>query len=139
MGMEAVGHVIANRVRNGGGSPTSVVLAPYQFEPWQTRSRELLNYSPEAPIYHRAAAAFDRASSGSFDDPTNGATHFLQEDIVRRRRGGTLPPWATGPQTKIGAHTFYGGKNMANADDVDADAVFKKMRDRAAKPAEANR
>jgi spore germination cell wall hydrolase CwlJ-like protein len=85
-GIAAVAHVIMNRARDGGfggTSPADVVLAPDQFEPWQTRRRELLGYSPDSPDYQRAGKIFDDVVSGKVADPTGGATHFLNEDIVR--------------------------------------------------------
>ncbi len=111
-GLAAVAHVIMNRARDGGyggRTPRDVVLARGQFEPWSTRRDELLGYAPEDPAYQRAAAVFDRVVGGESKDPTGGATHFLNEEVVRQRRGGTLPRWASGKSTKIGDHTFYGG------------------------------
>jgi hypothetical protein len=52
---------------------------------------------------------------GDTPDPTNGATHFLNPEIVRARRGGTLPGWAQGSGQRIGDHVFYGGKKVAEA------------------------
>src|SRR6202171_5767427 len=114
-GVAAVGHVILNRTKAGsyGDSPAAVVLAPGQFEPWQTRHRELLSYSPQSPEYTRAGNIFDGVAGGSIEDPTGGATHFLNEKVVRQRRGGSLPDWASGESLKIGDHTFYGGKPKA--------------------------
>lgn len=128
-GLAAVAHVIMNRVRGGyGGNPREVVLARGQFEPWATRRGELMGYAPEDPAYQRAAAVFDKVIGGESKDPTGGATHFLNEDIVRQRRGGTLPRWASGDSTKIGDHTFYGGSKKMNTslfDKYDAAAVPK--------------
>jgi Cell Wall Hydrolase len=117
-GIGAVAHVIMNRARDGGfggTSPADVVLAPDQFEPWSTRRRELLGYSPDSPDYKRAGKIFDDVVSGKMPDPTGGATHFLNADIVRQRRGGSLPNWAQGEGTRIGGHTFYGGKTQTAA------------------------
>lgn len=122
-GQAAVAHVVLNRTRMGdwGKSPTEVVLAPGQFEPWQTRARHLLSIDPASEQYKRTAAIVDAATKGEMSDPTQGATYFLQPDIVRQRRGGTLPGWASGPSMKIGAHQFYyggkGGPVMASKDD----------------------
>jgi Cell Wall Hydrolase len=117
-GVAAVARVIMNRAKNGGyggSSPAAVVLTPGQFEPWQTRPRELLSYSPQSPGYVRAARIFDSVVQGDTPDPTNGATHFLNPEIVRARRGGTLPGWAQGSGQRIGDHVFYGGKKVAEA------------------------
>lgn len=107
-GMAGVGHVIMNRVKRGyGKSPTEVMFAKNQFEPWSTRRQELMGYSAEDPAYKRVASIVDGIIGGKIKDPTNGATHFLQEDIVRQRRGGGLPDWAKGGGLKIGDHTFH--------------------------------
>lgn len=109
IGQAAVAHVIQNRVASGqwGDTPTKVVMAKSQFEPWSTRADELRGYDPKSAAYQRTAAIIDDVLAGKTPDPTGGATHFLQEDIVRKRRGGTLPKWAQGDGLRIGAHTFY--------------------------------
>jgi hypothetical protein len=40
-------------------------------------------------------------------DFSRRTTHFLNEAIVRQRRGGSLPRWAQGGRTSNGRHTFY--------------------------------
>src|ERR1035437_2533430 len=115
-GQAAVAHVILNRVNDGGyggSTPSDVVLAPNQFEPWQTRSGELSRIQPTSGAYKSTADIVDGVISGNIKDPTDGATHFLNEGIVRQRRGGSLPSWAAGNGQKIGEHTFYGGQNAA--------------------------
>lgn len=109
-GLAGVASVIQNRARSGsygGSTARDVVLAPGQFEPWQTRGRELMGYTEDSPEYKRAASVYDRVASGEIPDPTGGATHFLNEKVVRERRGGKLPDWAQGQGTRIGDHTFY--------------------------------
>lgn len=116
-GKAAVAHVIVNRLKSGkyGNSAKDVVLAPHQFEPWQTRGPELMGYNPTSDAYKNTAAVVDHAISGG-EDPTGGATHFLNPKIAQARRGGTLPDWANGDSTTIGDHTFYnpGGKLVKN-------------------------
>lgn len=108
MGQQAVANVVLNRVKNGwGGSVQDVVLAPWQFEPWMTRSKELWAISPDSPAYKQASMAVDMALD-SGNDPTNGADHFLNPVIVRGRTGGKLPAWALGqPSAVIGQHAFF--------------------------------
>jgi hypothetical protein len=108
VGQAAVAHIIMNRVAKGdwGDSPSSVVLARGQFEPWQTRARELIGIKPDSARYQKVAGVVDGVLSGQTPDPTGGMTHFLQPDIVRRRRG-SLPDWASGPGLRIGDHLFY--------------------------------
>jgi len=129
-GRAAVAHVIMNRVKAGtygGTTPTDVVHKRGQFEPWATRSRELLSYDPASPEYKQTGAIVDDVLSGKLPDPTNGATHFLNRDIVARRAGGIekIAPWANNspPLAQIGHHTFYApdGKPAAFAAKDEAD------------------
>lgn len=122
MGQAAVAHVIANRVAAGnyGKTPAAVVLAPNQFEPWTTRSKELLEIDPKSAAYQNAGDIVDMTRSGDIPDPTGGATHFLQENIVRQRRGGTLPDWATNQTAKIQDHTFFAPNGRVGVDPLDA-------------------
>ena len=108
-GQAAVAHVIMNRLAAGtyGATPSAVVLAPHQFEPWTTRRNELMAISPNSSAYRNVGDIVDMVQAGEIPDTTKGATHFLQENIVRQRRGGSLPSWAAKPIAKIGAHTFY--------------------------------
>ncbi|ACS41684.1 cell wall hydrolase [Methylorubrum extorquens] len=131
-GLAAVGHVIMNRVqagKYGGRNVADVVLAPSQFEPWQTRKSELLSYSPSDPKYVRAAAIFDQIVSGEMPDITDGATHFLNARVVRERGnyGGALPKWTSGGGQDIGDHTFY-----------KPDGPVRRQRAAAAEPASAS-
>jgi spore germination cell wall hydrolase CwlJ-like protein len=52
IGQAAVAHVIMNRVADGrwGDTPSQVVLARGQFEPWQTRARELTGIKPTSAL-----------------------------------------------------------------------------------------
>jgi len=108
-GKAAVAHVILNRARSGrwGASIKEVVTHPWQFEPWMTRRTEMVRLSPADPRYQNAARIADDVLAGLRPDPTAGATHFLNPTIVRQRRGGTLPSWASGEGQPIGNHTFY--------------------------------
>jgi hypothetical protein len=72
-----------------------------------TRRKEIKNLSPDDPRYRKAARITDAVLDGDIPDPTSGATHFLNETIVRQRRGGSLPRWAQGEGLVIGQHTFY--------------------------------
>lgn len=112
-GQAAVAHVIMNRVNDGsfGRTPSDVVLAKGQFEPWATRARQLLAIDRKSPAYDQASTIVDGVLSGDIPDPTGGATHFLNPDIVRARRKGSLPDWAQGASVKIGDHAFYAPGN----------------------------
>ncbi len=108
-GKAAVAHVILNREKSGrwGESIKDVVTRPWQFEPWMTRRKQMVELSQNDPRYRDAARIADAVLSGQIPDPTAGATHFLNPTIVRQRRGGSLPSWARGEGQPIGRHTFY--------------------------------
>lgn len=133
VGQAAVAHVILNRAQDNrwGNTVKDVVLQKAQFEPWTTRRNELLSIPVDDPNYLRVATMVDNLGS----DPTNGATHFLNEKIVRERRGGSLPSWAvkmSGSRHQIGDHTFLGGRggvsNPAERFDL-PEATFRSTRD----------
>ena len=104
----AVAHVIANRIRDTGQSPSQVVLAPNQFEPWNNRARELLSASPNSAPYKAVAKVVDGVISGSIPDPTNGATQFYAP-AAQKAFGRKPPAWDDGTGVQIGAHKFFGG------------------------------
>jgi hypothetical protein len=118
-GQAAVANVILNRWVSGryGSTPTAVVLAPNQFEPWSTRQQELLSYDPKSPQYQKTGSIVDAVVNGDVPDATNGSTHFLQKDTVLQRRG-SLPAWAKQPVAQIGAHTFYAPEGKSSASDA---------------------
>jgi spore germination cell wall hydrolase CwlJ-like protein len=109
LGKAAVAHVVLNRKKSGrwGHTIRKIVTQPWQFEPWMTRRDEIQKLSPNDPLYRKAARITDGVLEGDIPDPTSGATHFLNENIVRQRRGGLLPRWAQGDGLVIGRHTFY--------------------------------
>ena len=109
VGKVAVAHVVLNRKKSGrwGDNIKAVVTSPGQFEPWMTRQKEIEGLSPNDPRYQSAAIIADAVLSGQTQDPTAGATHFLNPTSVREKRGGSLPSWARGEGRPIGRHTFY--------------------------------
>jgi spore germination cell wall hydrolase CwlJ-like protein len=109
LGKVAVAYAVLNRKKSGrwGDGIQAVVTAPGQFEPWMTRRSEIKRLSPTDPCYQSAAAIADAVLSGRAPDPTAGATHFLNPEIVRARRNGSLPSWARGQGHSIGRHIFY--------------------------------
>ena len=109
LGKAAVAYVVLNRKKSGrwGDQIKKILTQPWQFEPWMTRRRDIENLSPDDPRYRRAARIADAVLGGEIPDPTSGATHFLNEAIVRQRGGGSLPRWAHGEGLVIGRHTFY--------------------------------
>jgi Cell Wall Hydrolase len=109
IGKVAVAYAVLNRQKRGrwGDTIKAVVTSPGQFEPWMTRRTAIEGLSPDDPRYQRAAMIADAVLSRQTPDPTAGATHFLNPVIVRARRGGSLPTWASGDGRPIGRHVFY--------------------------------
>lgn len=117
-GQRAVAHVIRNRMNQTGAGVRDVVLAPHQFEPWGARRQELLGIQTTDPRYIVARNIAESALGGQSQDPTSGATHFLNPDL-QRRLGRQQPSWAPeGQGQRIGAHVFYrpGGGVRTGAD-----------------------
>lgn len=110
-----VASVIANRMRKTGQSATQVVLAPNQFEPWASRSKELLSYAPSSAPYQSAAKVVDGVLSGNTPDPTNGATQFYAP-AAQKALGRSPPDFENGTGVQIGAHRFFGGQPVAQND-----------------------
>lgn len=125
-GKAAVAWVILNRARMnmphyGGNNVADValhkasVMRPsgkrivWQFEPWMhTKIRGYLWAIPKSSNKYQHVLSIVRGCvSGEIPDPTGGATHFLNPDIVKSRTGGSLPSWASGEQKRIGTHVFY--------------------------------
>ena len=109
IGKVAVAYAVLNRKNSGrwGDTIEGVVTSPGQFEPWMTQREAIECLSPDDPRYKGAARIADAILSGQMPDPTAGATHFLNPIIVRARRGGSLPSWASGEGRPIGRHVFY--------------------------------
>jgi spore germination cell wall hydrolase CwlJ-like protein len=109
LGKVAVAYAVLNRRKSGvwGDRIQAVVTSPGQFEPWMTRRKEIERLSPTDPCYQSSAAIADAVLEGRVSDPTAGATHFLNPEIVRARRNGSLPAWADGQGHPIGRHTYY--------------------------------
>jgi spore germination cell wall hydrolase CwlJ-like protein len=117
-GQQGVCNVILNRVKKGMASDLrKVILQPRQFS-WT---------NPDDPNYPKVFQAIDVAEpvgwdrakriaqtalNGTLPDNTMNADHYLNVEVTRRARGGTLPRWADygiaqGKVTVvIGQHTF---------------------------------
>jgi hypothetical protein len=120
-GQAAVAHVILNRVASGkyGDTPTQVVLAPHQFEPW-AQPQKMMAYSPDSPAYQQARGMVENAVTGTIPDPTDGATHFYAP-VAQKALGRKTPDWAKPEQktAEIGGHRFYAPEGKVNRDDDD--------------------
>ena len=84
----------------------------YQFEPWQTRAKELRAIKRSDSDYVRIEYLARGILSRKLLDPTSdfckgkGAWYFLNARTVRRRHG-TLPAFARREGLRIGNHTFF--------------------------------
>lgn len=108
IGQSAVANVIANRAQQSGMTPSDVVLAKGQFEPWSdpaARARmEALD--PNSPEYQQIARIAENALTGQDADPTGGATHFYAPK-AQAALGRSAPSWDDGTGRDIGDHRFF--------------------------------
>jgi spore germination cell wall hydrolase CwlJ-like protein len=109
-GKIAVAFVICGR----GDSTIDSCMRAYQFSSWNTESPtrmnlDVLNEKSMKECYKAACAAY----FGLVDDPSKGATHYLNEEMIRKSRGGKLPGWFDEKKVtaRIGNHTFLRLKN----------------------------
>ena len=112
LGKLGVAYVIMNRSNNRVPfkSISDVVLDPYDFSAWNTKGgRQLALDTISKLAWEDAEKAAHSAYYGIEKDPTRGADHYLNMELTRKLRGGTLPTWllAMKRTVKIGQHTFY--------------------------------
>lgn len=113
LGKNAVASVIRTRAVDGGyggDTPSAVVTAPNQFEPWNTPAGRARMASASADP--RQAAAADAAIASAYgeggkapEDPTEGMTHFYSPG-GQAAMGRSAPAWAGGDSVTIGGHVF---------------------------------
>ena len=110
MGKLAVAYVIMNRVRQWDKSVSDVIFKDYQFTCWERGSptKMRLDDIPEWVMDDAEYAALSAFRQTQLD-PTQGATHYLNENLTRQIRGGSLPNWVWSMEkvAVIGKHTFY--------------------------------
>jgi spore germination cell wall hydrolase CwlJ-like protein len=114
LGQQAVASVIRNRAVDGsygGDTPSAVVKAPFQFEPWNggPAKDRMLALSPDDPKYAAIAKVVDAAygtGGRAPEDPTEGKTLFYAP-AAQAALGRPAPAWAKGAATVIGSHKFY--------------------------------
>jgi len=108
VGQQAVAGVIMNRAKQSGMTPTDVVLAKSQFEPWwdaEARAR-MERLDPNSPEYQRIKAAIEPVITGQAPDPTGGADHFYAPE-TQAALGRKAPSWDDGTGRDIGNHRFF--------------------------------
>lgn len=116
-GQAAVAGVILNRVGRGMAKGIrDVIMAPKQFswtDPRDINFAKVLQAPQSDPGgWKRAKRIAQSAMKPDFHDASLGADHYLNIELTRMLRGGTLPKWAikgihSGKITVvIGKHTF---------------------------------
>jgi N-acetylmuramoyl-L-alanine amidase len=113
-GKLAVANVICNRARRQNVGISRVVLKAWQFSFWNTDdpSRDRISeIDADGSLWQECLRAATSAYKQLEPDPTNGAEFYMNIDVVKRSRGGTLPKWwniDTTPEGEvvIGRHTF---------------------------------
>jgi spore germination cell wall hydrolase CwlJ-like protein len=116
-GQEGVCNVIRHRVtKRMGESLNAVILKPNQFSwtnPNDVNHKKVFTAKTDDPTgWIRAQNIARRALAGMLGDNTHNADHYLNVELTRKLRGGTLPKWAEegiqqGKVTVvIGRHTF---------------------------------
>ena len=109
-GMEAVGHVILNRVKGKdwyGNTITDVILKDKQFTVFNDQKsanyKRMMGATEDDEVYQQALQIAENLILGNLDDNTGGATHYYNPDDAS-------PDWADDPLMtklkKIGDHTF---------------------------------
>lgn len=110
-GKIGVGATIANRAASGkyGNGIKGVILKKGQFSPWNSytgyakgeQGKDMLNLKPSDDSYKAAAAIL----AGDYQDPTDGATHYVNESISKPDWLDEMKNQKRGTK-KIGRHLF---------------------------------
>lgn len=113
-GQAGVANVIRNRAVSGdygGDTPSAVVQAPGQFEPWSTQAgRARMATAAADPTQVAPADAAIRGAYGEGGkaptDPTEGKTMFYAP-AAQAALGRPAPSWAQGQGQMLGKTAFY--------------------------------
>lgn len=125
VGQLAVAWVIRNRMDRQKVSARNVILGPDElaqgdgkaYEAWSCWNDDYVGQRLtrlRSPAPWPWELAWRCACAGYWKlqpDPTGGATFYLNVDLTRKQRGGTLPTWfdAKRVTVRIDAHTFLRG------------------------------
>jgi spore germination cell wall hydrolase CwlJ-like protein len=114
LGKLKIAQVIVNRSNNRKIPIKSVCLAPFQFSCWnedyQVQAKRRFMNLPNGTV-RDCWTASSLALTGAIIDEDK-FTHYLNVDLTKKIRGGSLPKWASqaiekGNGKKIGQHTFF--------------------------------
>lgn len=120
-GKLAVGAVIANRAASGrhGKDIKGVILKKGQFSPWNSytgyakgeQGKDMLKLKPTKASY----AAAQSILMGDYEDPTDGATHYVNPEISTPDWFGALKRSKRGT-VAVGSHLFGNPDNAKKYD-----------------------
>jgi hypothetical protein len=141
LGKDAVASVIRTRAVDGGyggDTPSAVVTAKNQFEPWNTEAGKAR--MAQALLNPAQAAAADAAIKSAYgeggkapNDPTEGMTHFYSPG-GQAALGRSKPAWAGGDSVTIGGHVFNSPDDKVPANAAVAQGALPTAEQAAAPP-----
>jgi spore germination cell wall hydrolase CwlJ-like protein len=112
-GQHAVCNVILNRVKKKmAPSIRDVILKPNQFSwtnPNDVNFKKVFTAKTDSPeSWARAIKIAQMALANTLEDLSKNADHYLNVELTKRLRGGTLPSWVDLSKVTvvIGNHTF---------------------------------
>lgn len=112
-GQQAVCSVILNRVKKRmAPSIRDVILKPKQFswtDPADVNFKKVFTAKTDSPeSWARATKIAQMALGNTLEDLSKNADHYLNVELTKRLRGGTLPSWVdlSKMTVVIGNHTF---------------------------------
>lgn len=112
-GQQAVCNVILNRLKKGmAASIRGVILNPKQFswtDPGEINFKKVFTAKTDNPeSWGRAWRIAQMALANMLEDLSKNADHYLNVELTKRIRGGTLPNWVDLNKVTvvIGNHTF---------------------------------
>ena len=110
-GKLAVGFVVITRSVKGNKSISDVIYKPWAFSALNTESNTRLNLDEIDPNSNLWYNCYKAAAGALFDlvsNPVPDAVNYLNVELTKKIRGGTLPDWYYKMDIVriIGKHTF---------------------------------
>lgn len=145
-GQAGVASVIRNRAVDGsygGDTPSAVVTAKNQFEPWNTeggraRMAKALSDPTQAAAADRAIASAYGEGGRAPEDPTEGKLMFYSPG-AQAALGRPAPSWAKGEAQQLGSTMFYDDNSGTPANAQPTQGVMPPVQTAQADPQAARR